>query len=122
MNAKRLLLLFLFFTFYVLRFTSSAQAVDIGKEFGSPYTDPSQVGGLVSTIISNLYILAGVILLVLIVLGGIGIIAGAGQNDPQKVAQGRKAATMAFIGFLIIFASYWIIQIIESITGVIILK
>lgn len=96
--------------------------VDIGKEFGSRYKDITQVGDLVSVVIANLYILAGIILLVLIVLGGIGMIAGAGQNDPQKVAQGRKAATMAFIGFLIIFASYWIIQIIEVLTGVDILK
>lgn len=100
----------------------SLAQIDIGKEFGSPYTDPSQIGSLVSTIVSNLYILAGVILLVLIVLGGIAIIAGAGQNDPQKAAAGKKAATMAFIGFLIIFASYWIIQIIESITGLEILR
>lgn len=100
----------------------SLAEVKIGDTFGSRYKEITQVGDLVSVVIANLYILAGIILLVLIVLGGIGMIAGAGQNDPQKVAQGRKAATMAFIGFLIIFASYWIIQIIESITGVTILK
>lgn len=94
--------------------------VKVGTDvFKTPFQD---FGSLVSVIISNLYIIAGVVLLFLVIFGGFGIISGAGAGDQQKTAQGKQALTSAVIGFLIIFASYWIIQLIEIITGLSILK
>jgi len=58
----------------------------------------------------------------LLIFGGFSIIMGAGQGDAKKTGQGKKAATSAVVGFLVIFASYWIIQIIQIITGVEILN
>ncbi|MEK7182620.1 MAG: hypothetical protein AAB694_00470 [Patescibacteria group bacterium] len=93
--------------------------VKIGEEvFKTPFQD---FGSLVSVILSNTYIIAGVVVLFLIVFGGLGIIMGAGSGDQQKTGQGRQAVTAGVIGFLIIFASYWIIQLIEAITGISIL-
>ena len=90
---------------------------------GGPFqTKFTTVGELVSVIISNLYIIAGVVILFLIIFGGLKIISSAGGGDQQKTAQGKQALTAAVVGFLIIFASYWIIQIVEVITGVDILK
>ena len=97
-------------------------AVDIGDSFGSPFGKTAGLGQLVSVVISNALIVAGVILLFLLVLGGIGIIAGAGNDNPEQAAKGKQAVTAAVIGFIIVFASYWIIQIIQSITGVQILN
>lgn len=93
--------------------------VKIGEEvFKTPFAD---FGSLVSVILSNAYIIAGVVVLFLIVFGGLGVIMGAGSGDQQKTGQGRQAITAGVIGFLIIFASYWIIQLIEAITGISIL-
>lgn len=78
----------------------------------------STPGALISIILKNVYILAGILLLFLIIAGGVSIISGAGGNDPKKTASGKHTITNAIIGFLIIFASYWIIRIIEIITGV----
>ena len=104
-------------------------AVDIGKEWmigptqsinqASQFSSP---GALISIILKNVYVLAGVFLLVLLIFGGFSIIMGAGQGDAKKTGQGKKAATAAVIGFLVIFASYWIIQIIEAVTGIKILN
>jgi len=80
------------------------------------------IGAMVSIILKNVYIFAGVLLLFLLIFGGISIIMAAGGGDAKKTAQGQKAITRALIGFLIIFTSYWIIQIIEVITGVPILN
>ncbi len=102
--------------------TQQIAQVNIGDKFNPPFTEVSQTGTLVSLLVSNLYVIAGVFLLIFIILGGLGMIMGAGQNDPQKVAQGKKAVTTAIVGFLIIFASYWIIQLVELLTGVNILK
>lgn len=103
--------------------------VEIGKEWllkdKSPIGKATQFanpGALISVILKNVYVAAGVLLFVLLIFGGFSIIMGAGQNDPKKVGQGQKAATTAVIGFLIIFASYWIIQIIQKLTGLEILN
>ena len=103
--------------------------VDIGKEWilkpSQPIGNATQFqtpGALISIILKNVYVLAGVLLLVLLIFGGFSIIMGAGQGDAKKTGQGKKAATSAVVGFFVIFASYWIIQIIQIITGVEILN
>lgn len=83
--------------------------------YGSPF---SEFGKLVGVLIANAYIIAGIVILFLLVFGGLSIIKGAGAGDQQKTGQGKQAFTAAIIGFLIIFASYWIIQIVQFITGV----
>lgn len=104
-------------------------AVDIGPNL---ILKPSQsitqapqfqsVGSLISILLKNVYTLAGVLLFVLLIFGGISIILGAGQNDPKRAAQGKKTVTAALTGFIVVFASYWIIQLIQFITGVNILN
>lgn len=97
--------------------------IDTPGQYGAPFLnkDPEQgikgVGSLVSVILSNVYILAGVVLLILFLWAGFKMIQSAGTRDAQKAAEAKNTLTYAIIGFLIIFASYWIIQIIEKITG-----
>ncbi|MCJ7805261.1 hypothetical protein MUP46_01315 [Patescibacteria group bacterium] len=92
--------------------------VPIGTTFGSPLGQTKTIGDIVSLVLSNALVIAGVILLFLLVAGGIGMIAGAGSDNPEQLANGRKAITAAIIGFIIVFAAYWIIRLIESIIGV----
>ena len=76
------------------------------------------VGQLTSIIISNALVIAGIVVLFLFVAGGIGIIAGAGKDNPEKAEKSKKMITSAIIGFLLIFAAYWIVQFIGKITGI----
>ena len=103
--------------------------VNIGNEWllgpGNPISGASQFsspGALISILLKNIYMVAGVLLFLLLIFGGISIIMSAGGGDAKKTAQGQKAITAALIGFLVIFASYWIVQIIQFITGVNILN
>lgn len=82
----------------------------------------SSIGSFISTVLPNVYVIAGLILLFLLIGGGLAFIIGAGQNNPERTAGGQKAISAALIGFLIIFASYWIIQLISFITGLDILS
>lgn len=91
-------------------------AVSINKDTYAPALFDN-LSSLVSTILPNVYVLAGLLLLVLLIGGGFAIIAGGQESDPRKTGQGATAVTSAIIGFLIIFCSYWIIQIVEAITG-----
>jgi len=96
--------------------------VDIGKELllqpGKGVESVGTIGSFISAILPNIYIIAGVILLLLLIFGGLTVIVSAGKNDPESTAKGSKAISAALMGFLVIFASYWIIQIIEIVTGI----
>lgn len=76
-------------------------------------------GQLISSILPTVLVVSGFILFVYAVFGGFMIISAAGNS--KKAEEGSQALTNAIIGFVIIFVSYWLIQIIEIITGVSIL-
>jgi len=76
------------------------------------------IGELISAILPNIYVFAGIILFILLIVGGLMVIINAGKGEQEGVQTGQKAITAALVGFLIIFASYWIMQIIEIITGI----
>ena len=77
---------------------------------------------LINIIFNNALTIAGVILLALLIFGGITLILSAGSGDAKKAEQGQKTVTSALIGFLVVLLAYFIIQIIEVITGLEILK
>lgn len=98
--------------------TLGEMGVDIGKEFDSPVKNLTDVGSVVSALVSNFYIIGGFVFFVLFLWGGFNFLTGAGSDDREKAEKGKKIITSALVGFLIIFAAYWIIQLVELITGV----
>jgi hypothetical protein len=80
----------------------------------------SSTSSLINNILPNVYIAGGLIIFIMIVMGGFTIIANSG--NPDKIAGGTKTITSAIIGLVVLFASYWIIQIIQVLTGVPILN
>jgi phosphate starvation-inducible membrane PsiE len=85
---------------------------------GFKYAD-SNVGTIFGDVLSYVYVFAGLILLLMLISGGIGLMTSAGNPDKMKSGYGR--ITSALIGFLIIFISYIVVKIVESILGVAIL-
>lgn len=93
-------------------------AINIGPGLGSNIsTNYPNIGSLVAIILKNGLTFAGIILLALIIFGSISFIAASGSGDQKKLAAAQDTLTSALIGFLVIFASYFIIQIIQVITG-----
>ncbi len=96
--------------------------MDLGSTFfgdnniKSYATNGSGFGRLISSILPTFYIVAGFILFVYLVFGGFLIISSSG--DEKKTAEGQQALTNAIIGFVVIFTSYWIIQIVEVVSGI----
>lgn len=88
------------------KFQKDAKAIDTFKDFGS----------LVSQWLPNVYVAAGIVLFFMVLGGGFSMVMNAGNQE--KLQQGQKVLTSALIGFAILFGSYWIIQIIQVITGV----
>lgn len=79
----------------------------------------STPGGIISRALSFAFPIAGMILFVMIVVGGLEILAGA--TNSKSLQSGQQRVTMAILGFMVLFASYWITQILELIFGIAIL-
>lgn len=82
----------------------------------------STFGDIVTVIVKNAFVLAGIISFVLLIIGGLGVIVGAGSGDTKKLEQSKKAITGAVMGLLIVVLSVLIVQVIATITGADILK
>lgn len=95
---------------YLLNPTTGTKVADY---FGQP-------AQLINVLLPNAYIAGGLVILFLLVFGGLSIIMAGG--DQKGMEKGMQAIKSAIVGFLIIFTSYWIIQIVEIVTGVPILK
>jgi hypothetical protein len=93
-------------------------AVSIGESFGSPFGASKGLGDLVTLILNISFTISGILILFFFVFGGIQMIQGAGKNNPESVAKGKQAVTAAVIGFAIVFVAFWIIRVLELITGV----
>ena len=100
-------------------------AVDIGKYFNlgtktagsiTEYNDPGGLFTILSVVLRNIYVIAAVILFIFILVGGAGMILNAGNVEKQK--QSSKTLGSAVAGFLILFLSYWIIKLVQLITGI----
>jgi len=81
----------------------------------APNPGLSSFGPLISAIVRNAFVLAGIICLFLLIFGGFQVIVSAG--DAKKAEQGKTAITGAVVGLLLVFGSFWIVQVIQVITG-----
>lgn len=75
------------------------------------------LGGFISAVLPTVFVISGIILFVLIVVGGLMMVVNAGSGDAKKTEQGKSALTAGIMGMLVIFCAWWIIKIVEYITG-----
>lgn len=96
-------------------------SIDFSTNFfgssGHFLSDLTGVGTLTSILLANAFVIAGITFVFLIIFGGIQMISGAGKS-PQEIARGREIMLAALVGFIIIFAAYWIVRIVEATFGV----
>lgn len=79
----------------------------------------SNVGAVVNLIIRYLFLAGGVVFFVLILISGYKLVF---LGDKQKaLSDVKKNLTTGVLGLLIMFAVFWIIKIIEALTGLSIL-
>ncbi len=92
--------------------------VDIGNKFNSPFGQTSTLGDLVSLVVKIGFVVSGILILFFMIFAGFSIIQGAGSNNPDAAKKGQQAASAAAIGFVVVFAAYWIVRFIEVIINV----
>lgn len=74
------------------------------------------LGKIITELVPYIFGIAGILLLVYLVLGGFGIMNSKG--DPKAIEGAKQKITYALVGFIIIFVSFWLVQILGITTGV----
>jgi len=77
------------------------------------------IGNLISQLLPYIFVIAGLVLFIFLIIGGFGLMTSGGSPEKMKAAQGK--ITSAVIGFIIIFISYWLMRILEIVFGITIL-
>lgn len=68
---------------------------------------------MVNLIVKVVFVGAGMVLFFMIIMAGFSMIGGE-SKDKDKA---KTTMTSAVIGFIVMFAAYWIMQIIQLLTG-----
>ena len=74
------------------------------------------IGAIVSAAVPYFFAIAGFALTIYIVLGGYALMTSKG--DERAVAAAKSKITYGIIGFFIVFAAYWVVQILGTILGI----
>lgn len=74
------------------------------------------VGNIVSSLFNYLLPLAGILMFAMIIYGGLTLMLSGG--NPEGVKEGTNKILFGVVGFIVVFASFWIIKIIETIFGI----
>lgn len=68
-------------------------------------------GSVISSFLPFIFILGGIVMGGMLIIGGFDILTSMGSED--KLKEGSEKIKNALIGFLLLFSSYWIAQIAE---------
>lgn len=91
--------------------TQQLRYVISNELLGSPGSANLKVGDLATKLLPYLYIIGGMILFAMLVWGGFEMLTGVADTKAQE--SGKQRITTAVIGFLLLFVSYWLIQLIQ---------
>ncbi len=87
---------------------------------GSPIIDINAqnlaLGEIVTGLLRYVFAGAGIILLLNLLFGGISLMLSRG--DPKAIEAAKGRITTSLIGFIIVFAAYWVVQLVGAILGV----
>jgi len=76
----------------------------------------NNLGSLVTLLLPYIFVIAGLILFFVIIGAGFNMMTSPG--NPEKTKKASQQLTFGIVGFLIIFISYWIAQLLGSIFGI----
>ncbi|MEK7163969.1 MAG: hypothetical protein AAB768_02375 [Patescibacteria group bacterium] len=78
-----------------------------------------QPGILITVLLPNALMVAGIIFFIWMIAAGWAFLGSAGREaNAQEKAKAQAALTYAVIGFLLIITAFFILQIIEKVTGI----
>lgn len=82
-----------------------------GEKVSEVFKTPAS---MVNLLVSNIFVVAGGFIFVLVILAGFKFLS----NEAKGFDEAKTLLTNAGIGFALLFSAYWIVQIIQILTGV----
>ncbi len=73
----------------------------------------TNLGQVISAFLPHILFLAGLAMLIMIVYGGFQLMISGG--DSEGIREGKAKITWGVVGFLLVFSSYFIVQLVETI-------
>jgi hypothetical protein len=77
-------------------------------QFTGPFF--TNIGGILNDAVPLILALAGLGLLLMLLFAGFTFMTSAG--DAKKMEQAKSRLTNALVGFIIVFAAYWVVQLV----------
>jgi len=71
------------------------------------------LGTIIHKFLPHIFVISGLLMLVMIVYGGFQLMISGGDNE--GIREGKAKITWGIVGFLIVFSSYFIVQIVQAI-------
>lgn len=90
-------------------------AINIKDQF-EPAQKFDNLGSLINLIVTNIFVLAGIILFIGVIAGGF-IIMTKGAN-PDEMHKGQQLLSSCLIGIVLIFVSYFIVKVVLQVLGI----
>jgi len=91
--------------------------VDIADKWPLATGGYTSLGDLVTDLFPKVLIVAGIIFFFLIIFAGFSMLTAAGSQDAPAKEKWSHVLTQGVIGLIIIFAAFWIMQIINFVTS-----
>ncbi|PIS09232.1 hypothetical protein COT75_02600 [Candidatus Beckwithbacteria bacterium CG10_big_fil_rev_8_21_14_0_10_34_10] len=91
--------------------------ISVEDQLDSKFTTPASI---ISELLKYIFPFAGLVLFFMLIAGGFQLLTAAGNEESIK--KGQQRILYAVIGFMVIFISFWLIQILEVILGIEILN
>jgi hypothetical protein len=76
----------------------------------------AQPGLFITIALKYIFPAAGILLLIYLVMGGLQMMLSRG--DPKAMQSAQAKITNAVLGFVTVFISYWLVQLIGKIFGI----
>lgn len=81
-----------------------------GRTVASVFDQPADI---VSLIVQFIFVISGFLLFVTIFYGGFKFVRSGSKGKDEA----KSMISTALIGFIVIFVAYWVVRILETITG-----
>ncbi len=75
----------------------------------------TSLGDLIASAIPWIFTIAGMLLLIYLIFGGLQLMLS--QGDPKNAQAAKAHITNALVGFIIIFIAFWVVQLFGLILG-----
>lgn len=79
------------------------------------FSGQPDLGVLIGNLIPYFLTFAGILLLLYLLFGGLQLMLSRG--DPKAMQDAKGKISNALVGFLIVFAAYWIVQLLGEVLG-----